>query len=319
MMRLGEAASAEDRAAEAAIRLIPEWSGAAVRYGRAAAPVMSPMHKAVDSDCYAVDVDDAPYFLKIIHPELRATVDLAASFDAAIKAAACGVAPVARHCLPAAHALVFDRLDADWRTAMVDDLRAASAMSEVLAAKKRIHAGASFQKTWSVFDAIAALLLLLSADERERVPDLWWLSDAVGDIGAAFAAAGTDSTPCHADGLASNIMLGPGGAVRLVDFDGACNTDPLYDVAILLNEAYAFEDEMMPALEIYEGRVRPATLARCRLYAIADDFYWGLWASRMDATSARRGIEFLKYANWRLLRCRMALGETGAERWLRTI
>ena len=73
--------------------------------------------------------------------------------------------------------------------------------------------------------------------------------------------------------------------MRLVDFDAACNTDPLYDVAILLNEAYAFEDEMMPALEMYEGRVHPATLARCRLYAVADDFYWGLWASRMDATS----------------------------------
>ena len=101
MRRLGEAASAEDQAAEAAIRLVPEWSGAAVRYDRAAAPIMSPMHKAVDSECYAVDVNDAPYFLKIIHPEMRAAVDLAASFEAAGKAAACGVAPAPRHCLPA--------------------------------------------------------------------------------------------------------------------------------------------------------------------------------------------------------------------------
>ncbi len=319
MTRLGAAANDDERAAEAAIRLVPGWAGAAIDYARAAVPIMSPMHRAVDSDCYAVDVDGAPYFLKIVHADLRPAMDLAASFDAAAKAAACGVAPAPRHCLPQAHAIVFDRLDASWRTATVDDIRGPCVMGAVLAAKARIHAGPSFARTWSVFDAIDATLPLLTPVERERVPDLWWLRDAVASIAASFEAAGTDRKPCHADGMASNIMLGPNGAVRLVDFDMACDTDPLYDVAVLLNEAYAFEEEMAAALEAYEGSLRPATLARCRLYAIADDFYWGLWASRMDATSARRGVEFLKYANWRFLRCRMALGETHAERWLRTI
>ena len=65
--------------------------------------------------------------------------------------------------------------------------------------------------------------------------------------------------------------------------------------------------------------MRPATLARCRLYAVADDLAWGVWGLVMDATSSRCHFEFLKYANWRLLRCRMALRHPGFEERLRTL
>ena len=76
---------------------------------------------------------------------------------------------------------------------------------------------------------------------------------------------------------------------------------------------------MSPALEAYEGSIRRVTLDRCRLYAVADDLYWGLWSAQMNSVSARRGIEFLKYAQWRLLRCRMALQDPDFERKLRMI
>jgi thiamine kinase-like enzyme len=99
----------------------------------------------------------------------------------------------------------------------------------------------------------------------------------------------------------------------------ACNTDPHYEFGCLLNEAYVFEEQMRAALERTEGSVHETVLNRCRLYAIADDLYWGLWAALMNATSERRGIEFLKYANWRLLRCRMAIRDYGFERMLRAI
>ncbi len=303
-----------ERAAEAAARAVPGWADAAVALRRAAAPVMSPTHRAVDADCWALDVAGAPCFLKVVHPEMRDAIDVPASFAAARAAAEAGVAPAALHCLPDHHATVFARLDEPWRTARVDDLARPAVMAGVLAAKRRVHALAPFGRTWSVFDAVRAL-----PDPADDVPDLWWMRDALGDIEAAVTAAGIDARPCHADGLASNVLIGPGDAVRLVDWDDARDTDPLYDVAVLLNEAYAFADDMLPALEAYDGTARPATLARCRLYAIADDLHWGMWAYAMDATSARRGVEFLKYANWRLLRCRLALRDPGYERWLRTL
>ena len=314
MTALGEAVSEDERVAEAAIRAVPGWANATIAYRRAVLPVMSPTHRAVDSDCWAIDVDGAPFFLKIVHPEMRDAIDVAASFTAARMAAAAGVAPALLHYLLDHHAAVFARLDEPWRTARMDDLRRPDVMACLLAAKRRVHALTPFDRPWSVFDAVRAL-----PDPLENVPDLWWMRDALDDIEVAMTSAGVDAKPCHADGLASNVMIGPGGAVRLVDWDNACDTDPLYDVAVLLNETCVLEEEMLPALEAFEGRVRPGTLARCRLYAVADDLHWGLWAYRMDAISARRDVEFLKYANWRLLRCRLALHDPGYERWLRTL
>ncbi len=66
---------------------------------------------------------------------------------------------------------------------------------------------------------------------------------------------------------------------------------------------------MRPGLDLAFGRDDPRDLNRCRLLAFADDVAWGLWGLAMSATSPRRGLEFLKYGEWRLLRARMMLGD----------
>jgi thiamine kinase-like enzyme len=315
----GQASTAAEHAAEAAITAIPAWAGAAVVYRAATVPVISTMHRSVDCDGFAVDVDGAAFFLKITHPEARSGIDLGAVFEAASAAAALGVAPTPRYFLPEVGAIVFERLDKPWRTAMMHDLQSLDVFADVVAAKKRLHAGTRFKRDWSVFAGIRKVQAALADSGTTVAPDAWWMRDTVADIEAAFRAAGTDSVPCHADGLASNIMIGLDGAIKLVDFDMACNTDPHYELGCLLNEAFVFEEQMRAALERTEGTAHETVLNRCRLYAIADDLYWGLWATLMDATSERRGIEFLKYSNWRLLRCRMAIRDYGFERMVRAI
>jgi thiamine kinase-like enzyme len=114
-------------------------------------------------------------------------------------------------------------------------------------------------------------------------------------------------------------MLGPQGRVMLVDFDCAGQGDPHYDLAVILNEACLFEDEWNQGIEIEHGRGDPAVLNRCRAYAIADDLLWGLWGLILSATSPRRDLEFLKYGEWRLLRCRMALRQPGFADRLRAL
>lgn len=143
--------------------------------------------------------------------------------------------------------------------------------------------------------------------------------DWATQIEAAILAAGFDVKPCHGDGLASNVLLGPDGAVTLVDFDEARDDDPWYEIGALLNEAFQFESEMEPALEMFEGSVRRASLNRCRAYAVVDDLVWGIWGLLMDRVSPRGEIEFLKYAQWRLLRCRMALRDPALESRLRDL
>ena len=318
-MKLGDATTPAQRLVETVIGAVGEWAASSITYDDVTVPIMSPMHKGVDSLCFNVDVDKARYFLKIVHPESRSEIHVDDVYVAASAASALDVAPAPVRYLPDFDAIVFERLDGGWQSAKIDDLRTLSVMQRVLQAKRSLHGGVRFKRSWSVFDGIRSFPVGIIKTAPVEPVELLWMIDAVHDIEAAFDAAGYDTAPCHADGIASNIMIGPNEAVRLVDFDMACNTDPIYDLAIVLHEAYSFDEEMWPALEAFEGSARSATLNRCRLYAVADDLYWALWSSKMNATSARRGIEFLKYAQWRFLRCRMALQDPDFERKLRSI
>jgi hypothetical protein len=296
------------------------WQDRSVTFAPAAPGIVSPSHRGVDSDRWLVSLDGAApsHLLKVVHPEQAAFFDVAASFDAQAKAAALGCTPAVLHADSERRAIVTDFLDG-WATARMDDLRKPDVLAKVLAAKSIIHAGPVFSGAWTVFDRLRQFDEARRAAGVEGPDDLWWMLDAVADIETAISAAGWDAKPAHADGLASNVLLSPSGDLRLVDFDEARNVDPLYELGILLNEAFQFENEMLPALEMVEGTVRPATLARCRLYAVADDLAWGVWGLVMDATSSRGHVEFLKYANWRLLRCRMAIRHPGFEEKLRTL
>ena len=153
----------------------------------------------------------------------------------------------------------------------------------------------------------------------DAVGGLRMLLEAAFQIERMIAASGVDTVPAHADGLASNMLIGPGGRVRLVDFDEARNVDPYYELALLANEVFEEENDYLPALEMFEGKARQPSLRRTRLYCIADDLASALWGLFMDATSPRKEVEFYRYACWRLLRCRNALAEIDLHQYARMI
>ena len=206
-MERGEAKTMQDRMAEAAIAAVADWAGAIVDYREVTAPVMSPMHKGVDSLCFAVDVDAKPFFLKIVHPEVRAGSDVRATFEAARAAAALGIAPLALHCLPDQDAIVYERLGSGWATAKTDKLREPAVMVSVVEAKRKIHAGAPLARSWSIFDSIRAMSRATTKSGAVDGAKVLWMIAAAHDIERALKAAGFDTAPCHADGLASNIMV----------------------------------------------------------------------------------------------------------------
>lgn len=300
---------------------VEAWRGRMLDLRPAAPGLVSPSHRGVDSERFLLSVDGArpEHLVKIIHPEHATFVALDQVLAAARSAADLGCGPRIVAADPALGTMIMDHLGEGWRTGCMDDLRDLDVMTRVLELKARIHAGPAMIATWSIFDRLRTFDDARRQAGVEGPDDLWWMLDAVADIEQAIDAAGIDVRPSHGDGLASNIMLGPDGAVMLVDFDEARNTDPFYEIGCLLNEAFAFDDEMAPALEQFEGSFRSQTLSRCRLYGIADDLTWAIWALTMDATSTRGGVEFLKYANWRLLRCRQALLHPDFERKLRTL
>jgi thiamine kinase-like enzyme len=274
----------------------------------AAPGVLVPSHRGIDSLQYLLSLDGKPPSLiaKVLQPDQLRFVDVEASLDAQNTAASLGCAP---------YALAYDLRRAvsvtafldGWLTARVSDLKDPEVLQAVIAVKRKIHDGPRFQSSWSVFDRIRTLQMACASCSIETKQDLPALLETVFRIERMIAAAGFDEVPAHADGLASNIMIGPGRRIQLVDFDEARNVDPYYELAILANETFEDEKDFFLALEIFEGRPRLESFRRIRLYAIADDLAWAIWALLMEAVSPRKELEFYRYAFWRLMRCRSAL------------
>jgi len=321
MKRLGQAETSDERNAEAAIAAVAEWAGRTVTYAPLPAGLASPSHRGVDSTRWsvAVDADTPAFFLKVIDAEQLPFTDVAAGFAAAAAAAGIGATPQPLHLLAAQNAIVCALLPAGARTARMDDLRRPEVLSAVIDLKRSIHGLAPFAATFTIFDQLRRFDAARQAGGIEGPADLWWMLDWASVIEKAILAAGSDLRPSHGDGLASNVMLGADGQAWLVDFDQARNDDPYCEIGALLNEAFQFESEMLVGLEMFEGSVCQASLNRCRAYAIVDDLVWGIWGMLMDRVSPRGEIEFLKYAQWRLLRCRMALRHPGLEEKLRRL
>ncbi len=184
-------------------------------------------------------------------------------------------------------------------------------MAAAIAAKRAFQAGPALDRVWDVFAETETLLARARALSVRLPHDVDSLADWSRSAGAAMATAGIEPRPCHNDGSASGLMIGPDDAVRLVDFDCAGQADPIYDVALLLNEASAFGASWSDGVALFAGTADPHIVDRARVYAAADDILWGLWGWLMSATSPRRSVEFLKYGEWRLLRARKASREAG--------
>ncbi len=316
MKALGEASDVLDRMAEDAIATIPGWVAGEVLYEPAAPAVVSPIHRAVESACFDVDVGGQALFMKVRYPDMRPFFDDAAVADCCRSAHGVGVAPAVRHSDPENGILVLDRLGNDWRWSKVSDFTGQDYLDAVVKAKRRLHDGPAFRQTRSVFQVIERYWCMV-CDGAVTVPgDAPEVLQSVRAIAEALTASGMDLRPCHGDGVASNHMIGPEAAVQLVDFDVAANCDPYYDLGSLMVEAFQFAEDMRLILEIYDGRVIEAHYNRCRLYGIADDFMWALWGFLCFTLSPRGEVEFTKYAEWRLLRCRWQLGDPEFDRWL---
>lgn len=302
----------EDRAASVIAR-IPEWKGLNPRATLAAAPVASPIHRAVASDCLRVTLDGAdPVFLKLPHSDMAGDV-LPGMARAAAQAGRLGIGPEVRVSGDGYLGLAY--LAEPWRYARVGDLHDRDAMARVLGTVKRLHRAKALGWRFCPFARIAALAEEARACAAPLPGDIAHHLAVVDRIREAVRAAGFDLAFCRNDGVASNVMLG-GDGVQLVDFDLAGDNDPWFDVAALINEACVFDDERRNAIAAYAGTCDETVFNRCRLYGAVDDLMWGLWGVARAITSPRIGIDFLKYGQWRLLHARTTLDSPEIETWL---
>lgn len=278
---------------------------------------VSPIHRAVENECrLATAPGHSPLFVRRLYADMRPFVDPAHSIEASRKAGEAGVAPRLLAADAASGVLVFEALGEGWTWAYQDRLRQPAALEALLTAKRRFQGVAPLTECRDPFELIGEYLTQAQAAAASLPATLTAALEGVQRAGAALAASGSDRVPCHADGAASNVMLGPDNALKLIDFEWARQTDPAHDLGTVLAELCPEDGEALLAIEMALGAASSQMLARARLYGAADDLMWALWGFILARNSPRRQVEFAKYAEWRLLRARTVLEGPRFERWL---
>lgn len=281
--------------------------------------VASPIRVATEWAGFIVRSSRGCHYAKVLHEDMAPLIDIEHSAQASRCAADSGAAPALTLLDAANGVLLFEALPTpDWRWARLDELTSAPRLQALWALKKQVHAGPAPDFARCPMHDVQKIRALCLRDDVTLPPDHAWIDTCIDLAWHALQKQPGHSVPLHGDGLASDVMIGPSGELRLIDFDyGGC-FDAWYDVAIALNELFPFESQWREGIRSWAGECLDVDYARCRLYALINDWYWSLWGLWSGATSVR-GLEFSKVGQWTLLRCRGGIHDARFESWLRQV
>jgi thiamine kinase-like enzyme len=278
------------------------------------AALASPSYMALESR----SVVTPHAFIKRIHPEMGEDVHLLSAIQAATHAGSIGIGPKVLWSDIETGSVAMERLSDGWITARQSDLQSEAILAAAIGAVKTFHGTDTLPMR---YDAFARIDDLIAAHETYGVAlpdDIIWLRRVIG-LAQDALAQGAVLVPCRNDGSASNLMIGPEGQVALLDYDHAGMNDPMYDLGCLLAEVTDHERDMHTGFMVYVGVFDAALFARARLWSHVDDMVHALWARLMSYRSERKGVEWIKYSEWRLLRLRLSLSHPLYEDKIRII
>ena len=253
-------------------------------------------------------------FLKIVDAQTLIDAEFADIEGMAAHAEAVSVGPKLLASDETTGALLFEYLSDEWRFGTVKDFRRADIRTKAIYCIKALHRTDRLRSKRSVFDRIRRLarelegLAKRSSSPRAIFPEYYKaMCDWIARIEDGFDAAGHELAACHVENSLSNFMIGPSGEIKLVDFDRSTNADPLFDIGALCNEYCRTENDIAEAAEIYCGCVDRSVIARVKLYMIGSAFHLGLWGVVSQFRAPSTSVEFFKYGQNQLLRCRAAI------------
>jgi thiamine kinase-like enzyme len=274
----------------------------------------SPSYRALESVSVRTGDPQGGVFLKVMHPEMRAEFDLPAAMQLARQAGQAGAGPQVFWSEAETGAIAMQALTEPWQTVSQFTLQDPAVVAGAMAALRALHGTAALTHRFDPFARIDAQIAAL-AGLNALPDDILWLRRLTFQLQAL--QDDMPLVPCRNDGAASNLMLGPSGQVMLVDYDRAGMNDPMYDLGCLLAEITDFPQDMRAGYIAYAGQFDEVGFARARLWSVVDDMLHALWSRRMSLVSARPGVEWLKYGEWRLMRLRLALNHPEFEQLLR--
>jgi hypothetical protein len=261
--------------------------------------------------------DGTELLARILRPLVAIRTDYSVVFAAMEAAGAAGLAPtVVFH--DATHGVcVQEKLGDAWQIATLYRLLDADAQQAALDVRLKFRELAVDLPFVSVFGQVARLLAYLR-DRAVHVPPM--AQEVIAAVEEArdccCAVDGPPAAACHGDGTVSNVMLSASGA-RLVGWTQAARMDPLEEIGSVLTELVPFVADTETVFEALWGDRNPVALARARLYGVADDLRWALIGFCAAASQAGSGIEYSRYAHWRLQKARCAITNGGEfRRWI---
>ncbi|WP_138470747.1 phosphotransferase [Poseidonocella sp. HB161398] len=276
-------------------------------------PLAMPSHSGLDARVSFATCGSRAVAVKTFHRGALGQAGFAGAAEGHALASESGLGPQLLAAEPGSATLVTERLDAGWRPAMVPDFVTGGRLGDLLAALKRWHGAGKVTAVSDPRAEFAALAEVAAAPGMLALPatagmGLAQLGDWVARICDALEAVPGEPVLLHGELMVSNVLLGPEGGLRLVDFDRAAMGDPWRDLASLALELCVDDADRGALLAAWLGRAAtPAELARLKLMSLAEDAIWGLWAIAGEAAEDRGGPELYKYACNRLVRLRLHL------------
>lgn len=281
--------------------------------------VASPTRLACEWAGFHVQSARGRFYAKVLYDDMRPLVDFKHSAEATRCAAAAGATPAVELAASDKGVLVLQALPAEhWHWARLDGLQPEARLDALWRLKRRVHEGLAPSFMRSPMADIQTLRRLCQEAAVALPEDAPWLDECIDLAWAALQCLDIQPRPLHGDGLAANVLVSTGGELQLLDFDRGGCFDPWYDIAVSLNELYPLEPQWRAGIERWASQPQPSDYARCRLYALMDDWYWTLWGLWAGVTSTR-ALEFSKVGQWTLLRVRMAVQDPRFESWLRQV
>ncbi|GAA3300997.1 phosphotransferase family protein [Dactylosporangium vinaceum] len=248
---------------------VPSWVGRAVEWQR--------LQGGLSHHVYRVDVDQVPYVLRVLEPQVSAVgLGIAPAREIAnTETAAESVGPQVYATLPDVPAIVLEFLPG--RTLAAADVRRPVVIPALAEACRRLHAGPAFGNDFDIFGKRAELLEVCRRNDLP-LPDGYRDGDSTVDaVREALDERPLRAVPCHNDLLAENFIATSSG-VRIIDYQLSGNNDPAFELGDIAAEADYDPDLTGLLAEAYFGEeLSPALLARVRLFHIASNVTWALW------------------------------------------
>ncbi len=199
-----------------------------------------------------------------------------------ISAAVCGAgAPVIEY-LPEAGALVVGWIEG--QTFTEADVRNPVNLPRIAAACRLLHAGPRFVSDFNMFDIQARYLSLVQA-EGYRLPARYLdLMPAFARMRGAMEVRPEPAVPCNNDLLAANFIDG-GDKLWLIDYEYSGNNEASFELGNIWSESTLPLNLLDVLVESYWGQHLPGKTARARLWGLASQYGWTLWAAIQTSIS----------------------------------